>query len=93
MKERYDELVDIVNVIEKEGAECVMPDFMDFLFYSLSGGVFRHRELAFDKKTEKNSKLGVWVLERYRRYIKKCLLSIDKILLLFCLGFFLSILM
>ena len=64
---------DIVNVIEKEGAECVMPDFMDFLFYSLSGGVFRHRELAFDKKTEKNSKLGVWVLERYRRYIKKCL--------------------
>lgn len=64
---------DIVNVIEKEGAECVMPDLMDFLFYTFSTGVFRHRELAFPKKTEKMAKLSVWAIELYRNYMKKCL--------------------
>ena len=64
---------DIVNVIEKEGAECVMPDFMDFLFYSMSDGVFRHRELAFPKAMEKNAKLFVWGLHLYRGYMEKLL--------------------
>ncbi len=63
----------IVNVLEKEGAECVMPDLADFLFYTFSTGIFRHQELAFPKKTERNAKILVWFLERYRIYIKKCL--------------------
>ena len=64
---------DMVNVIEKEGAECVMPDLMDFLFYTFSDGVFRYRELAFPKSEEKSGKFAVWALELYRRYMKKCL--------------------
>ena len=62
---------DIVNVIESEGAECVMPDLADFLFYTFSTGIFRHRQLAFNKKTEKNARLMVWVVELFRGYIKK----------------------
>ncbi len=61
----------IVETIEREGAECVMPDLADFLFYTFSTGIFRHEELAFPKKTERNAKLFVWFLERYRAYIKK----------------------
>ena len=61
----------IVDTIEKEGAECVMPDLADFLFYSFSTGIFRHEELAFPKKTERNARLFIWLLERYRSYIKK----------------------
>lgn len=64
---------DIVNVIEREGAECVMPDLADFLFYTFSTGIFRHEKLAFPKKTEKNARRLVWFLETYRSYIKKCL--------------------
>ena len=64
---------DMVNVIEKEGAECVMPDLMDFLFYTFSDGVFRTRELAFPKSEERNAKIFVWALELYRNYMKKCL--------------------
>ncbi len=64
---------DIVNTIEKEGAECVMPDLMDFLFYTFSDGVFRHRELAFPKSEERNGKLLVWALELYRKYSEKLL--------------------
>lgn len=62
---------DMVNVIEKEGAECVMPDLMDFLFYTISDGVFRHRELAFPKSEERNAKIFVWALQLYRNYIEK----------------------
>ncbi|MBR1912818.1 MAG: 2-hydroxyacyl-CoA dehydratase, partial [Treponema sp.] len=61
----------IVETIEKEGAECVMPDLADFLFYSFSTGIFRHQELAFPKKTERNARLFVWLLERYRTYMKR----------------------
>ncbi len=61
----------IVDTIEKEGAECVMPDIADFLFYSFATGIFKHQELAFPKKTEKNAKLFVWALELFRKYMKK----------------------
>lgn len=63
----------IVETIEREGAECVMPDLADFFFYSFSTGIFRHEELAFPKKTERNAKLLVWALELYRRKMKKYL--------------------
>ena len=63
----------IVDTIEREGAECVMPDLADFFFYSFSTGIFRHDELAFPKKTKRNAKLLVWGLELYRRKMKKYL--------------------
>ena len=64
---------DIVGTIEREGAECVMPDLTDFFFYSFSTGIFRHQELAFPKKTERNARLLVWFLELYRNKMKKYL--------------------
>ncbi|MBR5867259.1 MAG: 2-hydroxyacyl-CoA dehydratase [Spirochaetaceae bacterium] len=64
---------DICRVIEREGAECVMPDLADFLFYTFSTGIFRHRQLAFPKSTERNARLLVWGLELYRRTIKRFL--------------------
>lgn len=63
----------IVETIEREGAECVMPDLLDFFFYSFATGIFRHEQLAFPKKTERNSRLLVWGLELYRRKMKKYL--------------------
>lgn len=62
---------DIVGTIEREGAESVVPDLADFLFYSFSTGIFRHKKLAFPKKTERNAFIFVWGLEIYRRYLKK----------------------
>ena len=63
----------IVETIEKEGAECVMPDLADFFFYSMSNGIFRHQQLAFGKKTETTSRFLVWFLELYRAKMKKYL--------------------
>ena len=63
----------IVETIEREGAECVMPDLADFFFYSFSTGIFRHEQLAFPKKTERNARLLVWGLELYSNKMKKYL--------------------
>ena len=63
----------IVETIEREGAECVMPDLLDFFFYTFATGIFRHEQLAFPKKTERNAKLLVWGLELFRNKMKKYL--------------------
>ena len=63
----------IVEVIEREGAECVMPDLTDFFCYSVSAGIFRHEELAFPKKTERTARMVIKVLELYRSKMKKYL--------------------
>ncbi len=62
---------DIFGTIENEGAECVVPDLADFLFYSFVNGVYKHKKLAFPKSSERTAHLLVWFLELYRWKIKK----------------------
>ncbi len=62
---------DIFGTIEREGAECVVPDLADFLFYTFATGIYRHQKLSFPKKTERNARLLVWAMELYRARIKK----------------------
>ena len=62
---------EIVRNIEREGAEANVTSFADFFFYSFSTGIFRHKELAFPKKTEKNARRFVFLLELYRKYMAK----------------------
>ena len=65
----------IVETIEREGAECVMPDLADFFFYTFSDDIIRHRDLKFTKKSAIISRLLVWALDLYRKkmikYLKK----------------------
>ena len=63
----------IVETIEREGAECVMPDLADFFFYSFATGIFRHKQLAFPSATERNARFLIWGLELYRKRMKKYL--------------------
>lgn len=64
---------DIFGTIEKEGAECVVPDLADFLFYSFVAGVYKHQKLGFPKSSEHKARLLVWFLELYRIQMKKSL--------------------
>ena len=50
-----------------------MPDLADFFMYTAANGIFRHKELAFPKKTELVSRFVVSFLEFYRRKMKKYL--------------------
>ncbi|ERF61282.1 2-hydroxyglutaryl-CoA dehydratase, D-component [Treponema socranskii subsp. socranskii VPI DR56BR1116 = ATCC 35536] len=63
----------IVDTIEREGAEAVMPDMVNFFLYTFSTGIFRHEKLAFPKKTETIARLLVWFTERFRKPIEKYL--------------------
>ncbi|MCR4899345.1 MAG: 2-hydroxyacyl-CoA dehydratase [Treponema sp.] len=60
----------IVDTIEKEGAECVMPDLADFFFYSFSVDIIRHKDLKLSKKKERRARMLIWALELYRKQMK-----------------------
>lgn len=63
----------IVETIEREGAECVMPDLGDFFFYTFADDIIRHHDLGFSKKKARTARLLVWGLELYRNKMKKYL--------------------
>jgi predicted CoA-substrate-specific enzyme activase len=64
---------DIVDAIEAEGAEAVMPDLADFLFYSAYGNQFRRRYLGGSLKAHLASRFVIWALERFRSPARKAL--------------------
>ena len=64
---------DIFSTIEREGAECVVPDLLDFFLYSSISGIYQNTYLDYSFKKRLIAKLGIWVMERYRKPIKKAL--------------------
>ena len=63
----------IVDTIEAEGAEAVVPDLADFLFYCSFGGQFRHRKLAGSLRADIASRIGIAALEAFRIAQKRAL--------------------
>jgi predicted CoA-substrate-specific enzyme activase len=63
----------IVEVIESEGAEAVVPDLTDFLLYCTFGAQFRHRKLAGSLRSSVISRVGIAALELFRSAQKRAL--------------------
>ena len=63
----------IIDVIESEGAEAVMPDLIDFFLYCSYDGNFKYKKLTGDKKSLITSYGAVLGIEFYRREMKKAL--------------------
>ncbi|MDR0287903.1 MAG: acyl-CoA dehydratase activase-related protein, partial [Clostridiales bacterium] len=63
----------IVDLIESEGAEAVMPDLADFLLYCAFNNIFKHDKLAGTVKSKYISKTLISALELYRKHMKQCL--------------------
>ena len=63
----------IVELLEKEGAEAVMPDLMDFLLYRLYNSNFKTEHLGMSKKTAFMANAGIKVLEALRGDARKAL--------------------
>ena len=55
----------LVALLEREGAEAVVPDLMDFLNYSLYNGVYKHEFLG--AKSDLGARLGVWAIRKLRK--------------------------
>ena len=57
----------LVELLEQEGAEAVVPDLMDFFCYCVYGGDFKHRYLGRSWTSSATAQLGVGALRALRR--------------------------
>ncbi len=57
----------IVDLLESEGAEAVMPDLMDFLLYCFYNNNFKAENLGTKKSTAHLSNMGISLLEYFRK--------------------------
>lgn len=56
----------LVELLEAEGAEAVVPDLLDFMLYCFYNQIYKADELGMSKKTALISKLGIYALEFLR---------------------------
>ncbi len=67
----------VVELLEKEGAEAVVPDLMDFLLYCFKNQEFKARYLGTSKKSAFIAHLGIRGIEFIRSsYTKACKKSV-----------------
>ncbi|OOM79560.1 activator of (R)-2-hydroxyglutaryl-CoA dehydratase [Clostridium puniceum] len=64
---------DIVGILENEGAEAVVPDLLDFFFYSALDADFKAKFLAGSKMSKHLCNLAIMYMETYRKTMKKSL--------------------
>ena len=57
---------DLVNLLEAEGAEAVMPDLLDFLQYCFYNQKYKADHLGTRVSTATIASLGIWAIERVR---------------------------
>lgn len=57
----------LVDLLEKEGAEAVMPDLLDFLLYCFYNANFKAENLGHKKSTARLTNMGIWFLEEFRK--------------------------
>ncbi|WP_290771036.1 2-hydroxyacyl-CoA dehydratase [Anaerofustis sp.] len=61
----------LVDLLEEEGAEAVMPDLLDFLLYCFYNSNFKSEKLGMKKMSAKVANLGISFIETYRKVYKE----------------------
>ena len=57
----------LVELLEHEGAEAVVPDLIDFMLYCFYNQIYKAKELGTSKKASLVSSLGIWAIEHVLR--------------------------
>ena len=57
----------LVDLLEHEGAEAVVPDLVDFLLYCFYNSNFKHTHLGMKKSSAQLANLGIKVIEWFRK--------------------------
>ena len=63
----------VVDVIEREGCEAVVPGLMDFLLYCCYNSGYKYKELGNSAIVAMGGRLGIWAIEKYRHHANECL--------------------
>ena len=61
----------LVDLLEKEGAEAVVPDLIDFFLYSFYNSNFKHENLGTKSSTMRLSNFAIRLIEMLRKTAKK----------------------
>ncbi len=56
----------LVELLESEGAEAVVPDLLDFMLYCFYNQIYKADYLGTSGKTALVSRIGIWALEKLR---------------------------
>jgi len=64
---------DIINLLENEEAEAVVPDLIDFFLYGAYNVNFKHRYLGGSRKAKFVGNLAISLIENYRKPMRKAL--------------------
>ena len=56
----------LVDLLESEGAEAIVPDLMDFMLYCFYNQIYKAQELGTSKKAAAVCRLGIWGIEKLR---------------------------
>ena len=57
----------LVELLESEGAEAVVPDLMDFMLYCFYNQIYKAENLGTSKKAARLSAFGIWAIEHIVR--------------------------
>ncbi len=57
----------LVELLESEGAEAMVPDLMDFMLYCFYNQIYKAEHLSTSKKTARACALGIWAIEHVLR--------------------------
>lgn len=57
----------LVELLESEGAEAVVPDLIDFMLYCFYNQLYKADHLGTSRKTARSSRLGIWAIEHLLR--------------------------
>ena len=63
----------IVDTIEAEGCECVVPGLTEFFLFGMSGGIWQHKELTKPWKSSMGSRLSIAAVNILRRPLVRAL--------------------
>ncbi|MFS8630231.1 MAG: 2-hydroxyacyl-CoA dehydratase, partial [Bacillales bacterium] len=63
----------LIEIIEQEGGEAVVPDFVDFFMYGLYNRFFKAEQLGFSKWFAAAGKIAINLIEHYRNPVRVAL--------------------
>ena len=64
---------DIVDILEKEGAEVVVPDLTDFLMYCCYNETYKYKNLSKARLNKFVGDVAILYMDHYRKHLKRAL--------------------
>ncbi len=66
------------DILEAEGAEVILPDLTDFFMYCMKNSEIKAELYGKSKMTAKVSRIGINLVEQYRKPIRKALIASNR---------------